>query len=1135
MTTLAAFAAVFYPAIPALRHAVVVAGAATATPEERLVAANAFAELVGELWPTAEAAGAHFTELLTVIDSFVSDLPHREPTGTETIVLELLALLDACLAAPQEPNLVRAVVELASSAAFDPPLGAEAIALWESSWQVEKSCQLSVVSCQDDLSLVPEDCQRADANGKPITDNRQLTTDNCESTTDNSEHDEPRLTADALELLAILAAAAADNSQDFLDHLADLAHAPHSDARSVAIAASRELLERFTEASADAGLIAFAALCHRLSDQFAAQAPETAWSQALLDDLMHLLERMNDYFAAPLAEAPRRALVATLTHPAWTQPLAADHAAELITALYQDPLRLDSDAAPPRATQIDPADVALTPADDVDASVLAGFCREGVDLTQRLATVIQVILGGGVIEDARRQAQRYAHTLKGSANVCGIRAVAVLSHHLEDVLEFLTTHDLAPSPALGDTLLAAADGLAMMFDVINGIEQHAPATFQPLMQQVLDWVGRLDQEGCAALVAAPALAASAPITLSAALDAPLAPTSTHASANDEAVLQIPATTIDNLLRLVGELALALSQSETQLKLAQRTVRDTGEVTLRHLLQITELDHRVDVRSLHRTTNDAAPVDPLELEHYDELLIAARQLNESVNDTRDLTQTLDTTINHLDELNRHQLKLSHELRQLTLGTRLIPVQAIVGRLQRAVRQTCRTTGKDAVLIVEGETVRIDSDVLERLLPALMHIVRNAIDHGIELPAQRSAVGKPAQGTLTLSFQQLGDQIVITCRDDGAGVAWERIRAKASASGLLTTAEPTPQELLALTLHPGFSTREHVTHISGRGVGMDIVATTIRSLNGTLALESTTGSGYQVRARVPTSLLTIHCLLIHSQGAPLAVPANDVRYAVLATEGDRSASANGWQFHHADATYPLLHLNALLGLLAPPLESSPGVILVLTSERGDHAILVETLLDSREFVIKPLGTLVPTSPGVLGASILGDGRVVPIIDLRTLLDLSHTAPLATAMPEELTAPLAVPTVLIVDDSLSMRRLLAQLVTDSGYRALTARDGMDALQTLHHERVDVLLVDMEMPQMNGLELTAHLRAHSATSQLPIAMITSRSTAHHRHEALRVGVNQYFIKPYHDEAVLDFIQQALDNTMRSQRTSMP
>ncbi|MBK1641784.1 hypothetical protein CKO12_07870 [Chromatium okenii] len=1127
MTTLAAFAAVFYPAIPALRHAVVVAGAATATPEERLIAANAFAELLGELWPAAEAAGAHLTELLTVIDSFVSDLPHREPAGAETIILELLALLDASLAAPQEPELVRAMVELASSAAFDPPLGAEAVALWEKSWQ------LSVDSFQDEQLLVPDACQRADAD--------------CEPTTDNCDNSEPLLTADALELLAILAAAAADNSQDFLDHLADLAHAPHSDARSVAIAASREMLGRFTEASADAGLTAFAALCRSLSDQFAAQAPETAWSQALLDDLTHLLERMHDYFAAPLAEAPRRALVATLTHPAWTQPLAADCAAELITALYQDPLRLDSDAAPPRATQIDPADVALTPADDVDASVLAGFCREGVDLTQRLATVIQVILGGGVIEDALRQAQRYAHTLKGSANVCGIRAVAVLGHHLEDVLEFLTAHDLAPSPALGDTLLAAADGLAMMFDVLNGIEQHAPATFQPLMQQVLDWVCRLEQEGSAALVAAPAVASapesasvsrseSAPITLSAALDAPLAPASAQLAANDEAVLQIPAATIDNLLRLVGELALALSQSETQLTLAQRTVRDTSEVTLRHLLQITALEQRVDLRGLHRTAGDAAPVDPLELEHYDELLIAARQLNESVNDTRDLAQTLDATISDLDELNRQQLKLSHELRQLTLGTRLVPVQSIVGRLQRAVRQICRATGKDAVLIVQGDAVRIDSDVLERLLPALMHIVRNAIDHGIELPAQRRAVGKPAQGELTVLFQQLGDQIVVTCRDDGAGVAWERIRAKARASGLLTTAaELTPQELLALTLRPGFSTREHVTHISGRGVGMDVVATTIRSLNGTLALESTTGSGYQLRARVPTSLLTIHCLLIHCQGAPLAVPANDVRYAVLAAEGDRTASASGWQFHHADATYPLLHLNSLLGLPAPPLESSPGVVLVLTSEHGDHAILVDALLDNRELLIKPLGALVPASPGVLAASILGDGRVVPIIDLRTLLDFTHTAPLATAPTAALIVPLAVPTVLIVDDSLSMRHLLAQLVTDGGYRALTARDGMDALQTLRHERVDVLLVDMEMPQMNGLELTAHLRAHSATSQLPIAMITSRSTARHRHEALRVGVNQYFIKPYHDEAVLDFIQQALDNTMRSQRTPMP
>ena len=1211
-----AFSEVFPAALPALQEAVALAGNPLAAQDDRLTAANAFAESLGDLWPSAEAQGPHITELLAIIDGLVSGLPHCEAGSDAAGVaaLEVLALLEAHLAEPHEQEIVDALLELASSEAFDPPLSPEAIALWQERPQggdgaapgAPETPMVQVeTAIHDDVDLPSSRAgiatdgawvdEAAEVEMGGLGEHGEMGAESVEPAAEVAigdldvygevvegiavpfvapdqqapgpvaAADTPVLSDDALELLAILAAAVEDNGQDFLHRVADIAAARRAVERTAGAAACREILERFAEASADVGFAAFAALCSGLGEQMGARPPKNPWPKSLLKDLTHLPQRMLDYLADALAAAPRLALIATLAHPGWPEPLATERAAELTQALYQDPLALVVEAAPVRAAEVQDEDLSLTPAEDIDVSVLSSFRREGPDLAQRLATIIQVVLGGGAIEDALRQAQRYAHTLKGSANVCGVRAVAVLGHHLEDLLEFLTERELAPSPALGETLVAATDGLAAMFDVINGLEQHDPEEFRPLVQQVLDWANRIDQEGTAALEwtepvtetyspvastltpSATGSAASRPLseTLSAALEPaapsqgwmPRPPASETLSAalespargeTDDAYLQVPARAVDNLLRLMGEMSLALSQSEEQLRQASRTLSESEEIDVRNLLQVAELEKLVDLRGLgSRGPESPAPMrtfDSLELDQYDEMYIAARRINEGVNDVRDLTRTLDGTITAMQELTQQQLKLSQELRQLTMGTRLVPVNAVAGRLQRAVRQTCRATGKDAELKVQGQDVRIDGDVLDRLIPALMHVVRNSIDHGIEPSAQRQAAGKPAQGELAIAFRQSGDQIEVSFGDDGAGLDLDRVKAKAVATGLLAPdASPTAQELILLTLRPGFSTRERATQVSGRGVGMDIVANTVRSLNGSLMIESESGAGYRLRARFPSSLLTIYCLLIRCDDEPLALPANEVRYAVLASEGEINASTDGRQFRHGENVYPLVHITTLIGRPARPPDSG-GVVLVVVSDRGDQAVMVDALIDGRELVVKKLGALIPPIPGLLAASILGDGRVVPIIELRAMMRIAASADLSE-IAEEVLEQVKLPTVLIVDDSLSMRRVLAQLVTDAGYRALTARDGMDAILTLTQQGpVDVMLVDMEMPQMNGLELTAHLRAQPQTCTLPIAMITSRSTERHRREAFTAGVNRYFVKPYHDEEVLDFLQQALE-----------
>ncbi|WP_295388079.1 response regulator [uncultured Thiodictyon sp.] len=1159
-----AFAELFAAALPALQEAIESAGNPAAAAEERLTAANAFAESLGDLWPAAEELGPHITELLATLDGLVSGLPQREAGSDSAGVaaLEAMALLEAHLAEPQDQEVVDALIELASSAAFDPPLSPEASVLWHECVAAGAAAAAVETPLSDAAATpVPAELEQAAAEADADAAHEALIDTPAEIAAPHQLPSRPvaaadtaGLSDDALELLAILAAAVEDNAQDFLHRVADLAQARRAADRIAAAAGGREILERFAEASAEVGFAGFATLCAGLGEQMGLRSPKNPWPKSLIADLSQLPQRMLDYLADPLVQPARDALVAALAHPRWPEPLASERAAELAQALYDDPLALEAEVGPARVAAVQDEDLSLAPAEDMDSSVLGSFRREGPDMAQRLASVIQVILGGGAIEDALRQAQRYAHTLKGSANVCGVRGVAFLGHHMEDLLEFLTEHALAPSPALGETLVGAADGLAAMFDVINGLEEHDPEAFRPIVQSVLDWANRIDREGAAALewtepvVDRPAAPVSAPApavgaaetlvtsaamvasdTLSGALESPAArPTGGAVQDAEDAYLQVPAQAIVNLLRLAGEMSLALSQSAEQIRLAQRTVQESGEIDLRNLLQVNELEKLVDLRGLGGRSSGAAAAstyDPLELDQYDEMYIAARRLNEGVNDARDLVQSLSGTIASMDELTQQQIKLSQELRQLTMATRLVPVSSVVGRLQRAVRQTCRATGKEGELKVLGNEVQVDGDVLDKLMPALMHVVRNSVDHGIEPAEQRAAAGKPATGELTVAFRQSGDQIEVTFSDDGAGLDLERVKAKAIRLGLLAAdAAPTPQELALLTLRPGFSTREQATQTSGRGVGMDVVANTVRALNGSLAIESQRGAGYRLQARFPSSLQTIYCLLIHCDGEPLAMPANEVRFAVLADEGEITEGTEGWQFRHGEDSYPLVHINSLLGLPARTPDEKGAVVLIAVSDSGEQAVMVDELIDGRELVVKKLGALVPPIPGLLAASILGDGRVVPIIELRAMMRIAASVDLSALAAAEELEEVKLPTVLIVDDSLSMRRVLAQLVTDAGYHALTARDGMDAIQTLNREPADVMLVDMEMPQMNGLELTAHLRAQAPTRTLPIAMITSRSTERHRREAITAGVNRYFVKPYHDEEVLDFIQQALE-----------
>jgi len=647
-------------------------------------------------------------------------------------------------------------------------------------------------------------------------------------------------------------------------------------------------------------------------------------------------------------------------------------------------------------------------------------------------------------------------------------------------------------------------------------------------------------------------------------------------ASIEPTLRVSATLIDEQLRLVGETMIANTQLKEQLRQSVEHSRALMRQQLAFQALTGELEHLIDVRGVSAPSQvrarhgsgaaasagpgvpafagpgvpafagPGAPAsagsagsefDALEFDHFNELHTVTRRLIEAATDARELSQAGEQRLFQLSELIDGQARLHLEAQGVVMKTRMVPVTTLVQRLHRSVRQTCRLLGKRVALHVQGADTAIDGNVLNGLADPLMHLLRNAVDHGIESADARATAGKPAEGRIGLSFAREGTMIVVRCVDDGAGLNLERIRARAESKRLLAPGQPaSDDELARLVLLPGFSTRDSATQVSGRGIGMDAVANAVMSLNGTLKLHIERGVGLAVELRVPASLMTTHGLLVKMNDQVLAIASHgvaDIRY-VRDSEVQQIGAA--LVYRQGDHVHDLDHLGALLGMTvgADPREWFPA-LLVEVDIGAPRAVRVQDVLDSQEIVVKQLGRYVPRLHGVIGVTILGDGSIAPVIDLPQLLRAAAPGPRfastsighgGSGVPEQ---PEHAPrlqldarrTALVVDDSLTARRVTASFMRDAGFDVRTAIDGMEAAGMLEKMVPDIMLVDMEMPRMNGLELTTHVRTREATRHVPIVMITSRSTDKHRKQAEAAGVNAYQTKPFAEDELLALVER--------------
>ncbi len=937
------------------------------------------------------------------------------------------------------------------------------------------------------------------------------------------------------EMLAILAKELQELDADFSSGL-DAVMQGTDDEKLAGLGNLLDFLERVRMTVESVGLTALAAWLTQISWQLASLgSPLEEKHRALLQQLA---ANLAAYLDAPEAETACAALAGMLSDVAWPSPLSHANAFDWQAALCNVQLTEGAPLTPARPTRAAAEDVSLDLPDDVNHELLDGLLQELPVQAAAFTSAIMNISGGqGGMDDAK-QAMRAAHTLKGAANTVGVPGIANLTHHLEDILAALIEAEKQPRGEMSQVLVHAADCLETMSEFLLGLGP-APDNALEVLQQVLDCANRIDHEGMEGMLAE--LAAPAPASRESAAAVANAerrhPPSQPASA--EHSIRVPAPLMDELLRLAGETLISNSQLQDHL---HSSILQNEALRKQHRLFqqiLSELEQLVDIRGITSPQLAAAQqgsdFDALEFEHYNELQTIGRRLVEAATDAQELADNADAQLSALDELLEEQQRLQMENQHALLRTRMVSVGSMVSRLQRSVRQTGRLLDKEVEFTIKGEHTNMDSNLLNELMDPLMHMLRNAVDHGIERPEVRRAAGKPTHGRVELSFAREGNSIVVRCRDDGAGLDYEAIRRIAESKGMIKPGHVhSNDELARMILVPGFSTRDETSQVSGRGVGMDVVYGRVQAMKGMLSLDSRQGHGLTIELRLPATLLSAHVLIIRQREKRLAVSTRgieDIRYVTR----DQFMEIGARQFFRdGEKLYSLLKLENLLSMPYDRRAKDRSGFPVLLTRLGDgteRAVLVQEIMESREVVMKKFGRYVPQVQGVAGAVILGDGGVAPVIDLVELL-LSPVQQLAEAHRASTQAAIESPEqkplrALVVDDSLSARRSVVQVLKDANLEVRTANDGLDAVAILEKWIPDIIISDMEMPRMNGLELTANVRHSERTRHIPVIMVTSRSTAKHRQMSTAAGVSAHIVKPFNDD---DLVQQVLNLARGSQ-----
>lgn len=887
-------------------------------------------------------------------------------------------------------------------------------------------------------------------------------------------------------------------------------------------------------------------------------------------------------------------------------------------------------APPPSAAAISTEDPLIGINDDIDVQVLPIFLEEALELFPAASSQLRAWRAAPSDSGNLDSLKRTLHTLKGSARMAGAMRLGELTHIVESAVEEKsgnwTSNELDRIEERFDDVAFVLDALvAGKHDILlprfavatKGDAKAQPSAFDEAAENAAALIAEhvetgeipSDADTAAALpqavelairdgqnatrTASPALAVATVASTAAAPTTPTVATTVATAESAIAYLRVRTDAVELLADEAGEIAINRSRIESELRGLKSSLGDLTSFVarLRTLLREIEIQGESQIQS---RLDQESTFDPLEFDRYTRFQELTRSLAEGVNDVATVQQNFIKNIDDAETALAAQTRLSRSVQLRLQSLRTVPFSTVSERLYRVLRQTAKDVSKRANLDIEGGRLEIDRGVLERLMPVLEHLVRNSLAHGIEMPQDRKTRNKAEIGEINIAVKQQGNEVAIMFSDDGGGIALDRVRQRAITVGLAQPEEAlNDAQLIEFIFRPGFSTADAVTAIAGRGVGMDVVRSELAALGGRVAASTKPGVGTYFTLSVPLTLAVTQVLLVEIGGAVFAIPSSLIETVRQVPSRERTIAIAAKQIEVAGKFLPYRSMSAMLGGQPDTTQQRSYSVAFVRAGDAAAAVEIDKVIGNQEVVAKPYGPQLARLPGMAGLTVLGDGKIVLLMDplalLRTTaagvvrsasaaeaaptpalspqtlavsaLDASHAdahavvsisnktlaqslPPTAASASPDLVLPLAeaaaspsaqtpptvatpmplaarLPIVLVVDDSLTVRKITSRLLEREGYKALTAKDGLDALQVLATVNPDVILLDIEMPRMDGFEFARTIKADNRQNMIPIIMITSRTAEKHRNHAQELGVNEYLGKPYQDDELMALIAQ--------------
>jgi len=864
--------------------------------------------------------------------------------------------------------------------------------------------------------------------------------------------------------------------------------------------------------------------------------------QEVLDDIAAFKERYRFAFPAEPAPLNYQPPQQTLAEPADDSPDVAS-----VTGSYFDALPED---------------------DEVPAEILEFFQPEAEEHLQIVSDCLLSLEANHSPEEINKLF-RAIHTVKGSAAQVGLKRLGGIAHRVEDLIGRLREGEIDPLPQVIDLCLESVDVLKKTLHKQWANEAEMRTGVDSLLNRIAE-VAPMDAEDApvAAEAAATNHSAESETAASAQSVAPKTGKAANAAAAAKSV-RISLSRLDRMMNTVGELVINRTRMLGRVTELER-LRDTLGFSKERLQgKVAEFQEKYEFNRINSSrgplsqsatptpqmlTNAAAgdtsfwsEFSELEMDRYDDVNILSRSMTEISADVNEVLSQMGGFIGRVEGDIDEFTKLAHHLQDEITAARMVPIGTLYSRLSRAVRDAAKSTGKQVELDLSGSETELDNNIIQQISDPLVHLVRNSVAHGIELPEGRRGAGKSEVGRVTLRAYHRGNHIYIEVEDDGRGIDYDRVRESAVDRGLVsheTAISLTERELREMLFHPGFSTAPLKTELAGRGVGLDVVRANLNSLNGEIEIQSTAGAGTKFILKVPLTLIISPALFVRCGAANFALPLAVVE-EIRRLRADEIEDVGGKLLTKVrDVVTEVIRLDSYLGL--PPLEPINGYfrMVVANADNRQVGIVVEEVLGKDEIVIKSLGEYLRRVKLFPGTTIAPDGSLILLLDLnrmiatepgeRKSIQASASAARIFAPGSAAIAKGSIPTdaidrvhhervVVVADDSISVRKFVGRMLEKNGYRVILASDGLEAAELIAQHGCHLVITDLEMPRMTGYELMAQLRQSPSTRRIPVMVVTSRAGAKHRDRAMKEGAVAFLTKPVQEDQLTEAVEQLI------------